>query len=129
MAIRVQVALHTGAEIFSDWRTVVAGVCLGGLSQLLSITSLYATFAAVGVGVGPVALVPALTAIPLILMLPISIQGIGVRENLYLHFLGRLGVPTDVILSAVAIRYAVRLVPGTIGGLLYVLRKRGEATQ
>ena len=48
-------------------------------------------------------------------MIPISIQGIGVRESIYLFFLKSYGVTNDVVIAVSIIGYAVGLLCGMVG--------------
>ena len=59
----------------------------------------------------------------LVLLLPISINGIGVRENAYGFFLGQLGVGMTVSIALAWISFALVLIFAVAGGIIYILRK------
>lgn len=60
-------------------------------------------------------------------MLPISVNGLGIREALYLLLFGRVGVPPDAAVSMAFLYFAVTLAASLPGGLVYALQ-RGPRT-
>jgi glycosyltransferase 2 family protein len=56
-----------------------------------------------------------------IMILPISINGIGLRENTFSFFLGLYGVSTADAIAFAWIAYAGQLLMGGVGGLVYAL--------
>ncbi|MGC9359024.1 MAG: lysylphosphatidylglycerol synthase transmembrane domain-containing protein [Anaerolineae bacterium] len=55
-----------------------------------------------------------------LLLVPITIGGLGVREGGYVLLFGQAGVPHDQALALSLLTYAMALVSGIIGGVLYV---------
>lgn len=92
------------------------------VTLVLTIASLYALLAALGysVPIGSFAAVIAVaTAIDLV---PISLNGLGVREGVYVFFLGLLGIPGAVAAAfAILIRLLV-LIQALAGGLAFLWR-------
>jgi len=68
-----------------------------------------------------------LVIIPLamfIQMVPISINGIGLRESFYVFFLTKIyGVPIEASLAFSWIAYGMILLLGILGGIIYMFRK------
>jgi len=60
-------------------------------------------------------------------MLPISVNGLGIREALYLLLFGRVGVPPDAAVSMAFLYFAVTLAASLPGGIVYALQ-RGPRT-
>ena len=58
-------------------------------------------------------------------MLPISVNGLGIREALYLLLFGRIGVPADAAVSMAFLYFAVTLVASLPGGAVYAVLRRG----
>jgi uncharacterized protein (TIRG00374 family) len=56
-------------------------------------------------------------------MIPVSVNGLGVREALYILFFGRLGAPPDVSLSLALLYLAVTLVASLPGGVVYAVQR------
>ncbi|HDP97799.1 MAG TPA: flippase-like domain-containing protein [bacterium] len=59
-------------------------------------------------------------------MIPLSINGIGIRENLYVFFLGLYGATTASAIAFSWIAYAMILALGVFGGILYIFRKEDK---
>jgi len=121
---RLNSILQSFGTITQDHAITLKVILLSCVSQLVSVCFLFLTLRSLGVTVDPIGLMPMLSIIMLILLLPISIQGIGVREGLYILFLGQKGVASNVVLSALTIRYGVMIVPGIIGGIIFALRRK-----
>ncbi len=56
-------------------------------------------------------------------MIPISINAIGIRENLYVFFFNIYGAPVASAVAFSWIAYGMILFLGIVGGIIYVLRK------
>lgn len=59
----------------------------------------------------------------LLMMLPISINAIGIRESAFGFFLAAYGVSTADAVAFAWIAYGLILVQGVLGGLIYALRR------
>lgn len=60
-----------------------------------------------------------------VMMMPISINGIGVREAIFIFLLSQWGVANSTALALAWLEYGIFLAFGLIGGLVYMLRKTG----
>ncbi len=56
-------------------------------------------------------------------MLPVSVNGLGIREALYLLLFGRIGTPPDVAVSMAVLYFAVTLTASLPGGVVYALQR------
>ena len=56
-------------------------------------------------------------------MLPVTVNGLGVREALYILFFGRLGAPTEMSVSLALLFLAVTFVSSLPGGLVYAMQR------
>ena len=64
------------------------------------------------------------------LLLPISVGGLGVREQTYVLLYGPLGVPDSAAVAMSLVSYVItNLVVGLIGGLLYLSERTTELTK
>ena len=59
----------------------------------------------------------------LILLIPITINGLGLREGAYLEIFRYYGIPSAVAISFSWIDLAFMLIVGILGGIIYVCRK------
>jgi len=57
------------------------------------------------------------------MMIPLSINGIGIRENIFVLLLGGLGVTKEEALVFAWLAYLTVLLQGVIGGITYISRK------
>jgi uncharacterized protein (TIRG00374 family) len=63
----------------------------------------------------------------LVLVLPISFAGLGVREATYVFLFSQVGMKPEVALSLSLLIYVLGMVtPGLVGGVIYVLRSVGD---
>jgi len=107
----------------SAWRTVAAtfGLSLAFQGIVIAVVFLNALaleqvfpFSAVAVFVPLISLAG---------MLPISVNGLGVREALYLLLFGRIGASPEVAVSLALLYLAVIFVASLPGGLVYALQR------
>jgi uncharacterized protein (TIRG00374 family) len=58
-----------------------------------------------------------------VMMMPISINGIGLRENIFFFFLGAFAIAKTEAIAFAWIEYGILLLQGVLGGIIYALRK------
>jgi len=80
---------------------------------------------AVGVRVSPWYFVLFVPIISFTLLLPISLSGLGVREGAYVLLFAQAGVPATLALAISLAFYALNVVTGLIGGVMYALGVKG----
>ncbi|MBN1142041.1 MAG: flippase-like domain-containing protein [Deltaproteobacteria bacterium] len=115
-------------DAFSIYRGYKKAFLLSGLDsvwlQLSSIAIHYAYFQAVGVSVDLATITVFMTITITISMLPIAINGIGLRENVNVSlFTGLLGIPADIVLAAALIGYIPMLVQSIQGAVVFAMLK------
>jgi len=91
--------------------------------QINTVIHCYLIARGLGIDVPVVYFFTIVPLVILILLLPISINGIGVRENAYGFFLGQLGVGMTVSIALAWISFALVLIFAVAGGIIYILRK------
>ncbi len=60
--------------------------------------------------------------ISFLLVLPVSLSGLGVREGAYIYLFGRVGVPSSSALAISLSIYVVTVATGLIGALIYAVQ-------
>ena len=101
------------------------GLAWSGLVQITVITHFYLIAKAMGFTVPFLAYFIIIPLATLITMLPLSINGIGIRENAFVFLFGIYGYGIDRA-EAVAfawLAYGITIIQGLIGGIIYALRK------
>ncbi|MCU0255484.1 MAG: flippase-like domain-containing protein [Vicinamibacterales bacterium] len=97
------------------WRGVIlAATAQSFLFQAVVILVVFLNANALGLSV-PVAALAG--------MLPVSVNGLGIREALYLLLFGRIGVPADAAVSMALLYFAVTLAASLPGGIVYALQR------
>jgi len=61
--------------------------------------------------------------------LPISLNGIGLREGGYLFLLGRIGIGSEKAIAFSLLWFLVSALNSTIGGLVFILRRSAQPPQ
>jgi glycosyltransferase 2 family protein len=106
------------------WRGVVlAATAQSFLFQGVVILVVFLNAKALGLSVPVAALAVFVPLISLAGMLPLSVNGLGIREALYLLLFGRLGVPADAAVSMALLYFAVTLAASLPGGIVYALQR------
>ena len=115
-------------DAFSIYRSHKKAFVLSGVDsiwlQISSIVIHYSFFRAVGVPVDVATITVFMTITITISMLPISINGIGIREGVNVSlFTGLLGIPADTVLAAALIGYIPMLFQALQGAAVLVANK------
>ena len=115
-------------ELFSQARgTLLANFALSLVFQFLLIVHFWLLQFAFG---GTVPFVAFLVVVPLVfcvMILPIGINGLGVRESAFVWFLTQVGMEPATALALSLSSYAVAVVQGVLGGSVHLWREvRGE---
>jgi hypothetical protein len=97
---------------------------LAVLLQANVILHFWCVAQALDLGVEPAAFLIIVPVATVILLLPVSVNGIGAREAVFTFLLGRHGVPLTQALAFSWIAYGTVLAQGLLGGLVYALRHR-----
>ena len=93
------------------------------LLQINVILHYYFISLALGLDINPVHFFLIIPIITVILMVPVSINGIGVRENIFVLFLSKLGVEAAASITLSWIAYGMVILWGGVGALIYIFRK------
>ena len=106
------------------WRGVVAAATAQSfLFQAVVILVVFLNANALGLRVPVPALAVFVPLISLAGMLPVSVNGLGIREALYLLLFGQIGVPADAAVSMALLYFAVTLAASLPGGVVYALQR------
>lgn len=108
---------------FAVYRRHPRAFLLSGLDsvwlQFVTIIIHYAYFRAVGIDVGIAVITVFTTIMVTFTMLPISINGVGIRENVQVSlYTGILGIPADVVLASTLLSYLPLLFQAAQGGIV-----------
>ncbi len=99
------------------WVLVVT-LALTVATQLARIASMWLCGKAVGVDISPVVYVILGPLLFLVMLVPFTINGLGVREAFFVAFLGRFGVDADAAFATGFLFYLVTIATSIPGGLI-----------
>ena len=110
-------------QAFAIYRSHPKAFWLSGLDsvwlQIVTIIIHYAYFRAVGIDVDIAVITVFTTIMVTFTMLPISINGIGIRENVQVSlYTGLLGIPADVVLASTLLSYLPLLFQAAQGAIV-----------
>jgi uncharacterized membrane protein YbhN (UPF0104 family) len=109
-------AVHEGIDRLRHRPIVVAQVLAAALVYQLAViaAALLATHA-LGIHLGPTALLAFVPAVAIVQVLPISFGGLGVREGALVLFLKPLGVASGQAVALGLLLYAMQLIASLLG--------------
>lgn len=87
--------------------------------QVVAVTTEYLIFLALGIKVSYLYCLFALPLISVASMLPLSINGVGVQDALFVLFFSRVGVAQEAALAVSFVYHTLRLGSSLTGGVLY----------
>jgi uncharacterized protein (TIRG00374 family) len=89
-------AVYDGLHGYRDHPVTLVYVSLiTACAQLVRVVAIYASGRAVGIDLGVLPYVVLGPLLFLVMLVPFTVNGIGVREAFFISFLGKLGVPHD----------------------------------
>lgn len=105
-------------------RPFLAAMFWAFLLQVNVIVHYFFAGKAFGIGIPLIDYFIFMPIVMLILTIPVTISGLGLREALYIEIFGLYAIPGSVAVSfSLVADIAFTLIIGTIGGILYALRK------
>jgi hypothetical protein len=87
----------------------------------INITVVWALLIGFGASLTPGEVASLLPAADVLIWMPLSISGIGVREGLFVHFLAPRGLAAGAAVAVGLTRWTGELVRAMVGGILFIL--------
>jgi uncharacterized membrane protein YbhN (UPF0104 family) len=103
------------------WRAILLSLLLSFLFQGVVIAVVFLNARALHQDFPLIAVAVFVPLISLGGMLPVSVNGLGVREALYILLFGRIGATTELAVALALLYLAVTFVASLPGGVLYAL--------
>jgi len=115
-------SLHQEIYVFRRHKKVIVNnLVLSVLVQAVVPLASYIMALSLGANFKPIYFFVFWPIIGAVTLMPISIGGLGVRENLAVFFFTRVGMSENLALLIALLNFAFMLIYGAIGGLIYVL--------
>ena len=101
---------------------VIAAIGLSFVHQFVVIAVVFLNARALALDLPLAAVAVFVPLVSLAGMVPVSVNGLGVREALYILLFGRLGVPAETAVSLALLYLAVTLLASLPGGVAYLMQ-------
>jgi uncharacterized membrane protein YbhN (UPF0104 family) len=118
-------AVHLGLDRLRHRPAAVANVLAVGFAyQLAVVASAFLAARALGLDVGPTAILAFMPAVAIAQVLPISLGGLGVREGAFVLFLHPLGVARGEAIALGLVFYGMNLAVSLLGAPSFAVGSR-----
>ena len=115
-------AVYLGMDRLRHRPGDLVNVLISGFAyQLAIVLAAFLAAEALGLNLGPTALLAFVPAVAIVQVLPITVGGLGVREGAFALFLVPLGVPEEKALTLGLVVYAINLVVSLLGAPAFAL--------
>ncbi|HEY8536396.1 MAG TPA: lysylphosphatidylglycerol synthase transmembrane domain-containing protein [Vicinamibacterales bacterium] len=116
-------SLYEAIEPYTSARhPMLLAFVLSFAHQIVVIAVVFLGARALALDVPPAALAVFVPLVSLAGMIPVSVNGLGVREALYVLLFGRVGVPADAAVSLALLYLGVTLLASLPGGVAYLMQ-------
>ncbi len=109
--------------------TVVAVMTVSLIYQALNIITVYILALSLGINVPILYYFLFIPIVLAVAMIPISLNGLGIREGAWVLLFGQVGVPAAKALSMSVLSFLVITIVSLAGGLFYLFDRASAATQ
>lgn len=123
--LRFMGAVHVGLDRIRR-RPVAAAQVIGAsiVYQLAIVCAGLLAAHAVGISIGPTAMLAFIPAVAIIQVLPVTIGGLGLREGAFVFFLEPLGVTLEQAVALGLLMYAMHLLASLLGAPSFAIGHR-----
>jgi hypothetical protein len=124
LLVNIDRLLRTLTTLAGSPGTLRTTLLLAVLLQANVILHFWCVAKALDLGIEPAAFLLIVPVATLLLLLPVSINGIGAREAVFAYLLGRHGISLAQAVAFSWVAYGTVLGQGLVGGLMYALRRK-----
>jgi hypothetical protein len=118
-------AIHLGlGRIWRRPRAAFEVIAASVIYQLAIVVAGFLAARAIGIHIGPTALLAFVPAVAIVQVLPISVGGLGVREGAFVLFLQPLGVPAGQAIALGLCMYGMHLLASLLGAPSFAVGRR-----
>jgi len=117
---RMSAGLADATLAYRSFHKELANVLAGSVAvQLLRVAQAYCLGQALGIGATPTTYLALIPLILLVMLLPVTVNGIGTSQLAFVWFFGRSGVPEAPAFALSVLFVALGILGNLPGGLLY----------
>lgn len=114
--------VYESLYVFSGHKSVLwQCFALSIAGQTLAVLAAYALALAINLKLAPVYFFMVLPMIWILTMIPLSVNGLGIREGAFVFFFTKVGVPNFSALLLSFLNFSQMVALGLIGGVLYIV--------
>lgn len=107
-------------------KDIFKAVLLSFLFQFLSILYIFVIAKSLGISVSIWYLFLIVPLVTLFLMLPISINGIGLRETAFIFFFSHVGLSATSAVAISFLSFSVLVIISSVGGIVFLLNRQSK---
>lgn len=104
-------------------KRIIKAVITSLVAKLFWLLQVYLLSEMLGVGFTLISVFVFIPIISFVLLIPVSVAGLGLRDNLYVYFFSQLGIESAPILSISILIGAIRILLSLAGGLITLFNK------
>lgn len=101
-------------------RLLISTVVISVIAFLCEIASVMLAAAALGIAIEPAFFFIFMPIIWVIITIPVTISGLGLREGVFVFFFGQIGVDPAHAVALSLVYYTFSVVTGVVGGLIFL---------
>jgi uncharacterized protein (TIRG00374 family) len=117
----------THQEIHAFWhrkKVIISNLILSFIIQIIPPVSAYFIALSLGININLIYFFILISIIVAISAIPISMGGLGLRENLFVIYFAKVGVVKESAMAMSLLIFSFMVIYGAIGGLIYVFTVR-----
>jgi len=116
--------IHNSVYIYKKHREILSkAMALSFVFQIISVMVIYIISLSLGLKTSLLCFFLFVPIISVLTMLPISLNGIGIREGAFVFFFTKVGISNVQALSMSLLTYAIILLASLIGAVIYAARR------
>lgn len=114
------------ASITKNVNATLLAIGVSVIFQIFSVLSSYLAARSIGIELDLLSFFFVVPVVTMMAMMPVSINGIGVRESAYVILLTQIGVSTEKALLLSLLIYSMVLIASVIGGIMFAITKKAN---
>lgn len=112
---------HSCNEYKNNYSVIMKALIVSFFIQILSILVIYVISLSVHVDISIIPLFLFVPLINILIMLPVSIGGIGLQEGAFIYFFSQMGVTAQEALTVALLFRGITILVSLPGGILYIM--------
>ncbi|MCK4321146.1 flippase-like domain-containing protein [candidate division WOR-3 bacterium] len=120
----IRVFYHAFKVYSKKWRVIVIGIGYSLLVQMMIICINFFLAMSLSIDISFISLIAYIPLITIISLIPITINGLGMRESAYVFLFSSYGIARGEALSLSLVFFAASVIASVIGGIVFIFIRR-----